>query len=218
MNHLSRSILALILPFAAATASAAPQEVAPAGYAQASQQYMAGHGGDAKARDAAIEAFHAMAAAMPGHPVLKAYEGSGIAMQARDAMMPWNKMTLAEKGANALEKAVAQLTPAHDEFLFGGVPESIEVRMIAASTLLALPDIMSRGPMGKRILEAAIASPVFAQSPAPVRVRLLQTAANLAGKEKRKADEKDLLVQVLAIAPQTVHAKQAETRIKELAQ
>ncbi len=176
MKRFNRTILTLILATAATYASAAPQEVAPAGYSQAIQQFIAGTKGDSKALDVSVEAFRAMGAAMPGHPLLKAYEGAGIAVQARDAMMPWNKMTLAEKGANAIEKALNQLTPAHDEALFGGVPESMEIRMVAAETLLQLPDFMHRAPIGKRAIDAAIASPLFQHCPPPVRERMLALA------------------------------------------
>jgi hypothetical protein len=218
MSTIFRTFLALILSVTAAHTTAAPQEMAPAGFVQARQQFIAGSTGDAKARDAAVEAFQSMAASNPGHPVLTAYEGAAITIQGRDAMMPWNKMSLTEKGANAIEKSLAQLTPAHDEILFGGVPESIEVRLIAASTLLVLPDFMNRGPMGKRALKAAMASPLLAHCPSPVRARFLLLAAKMASKEKRSADEKALLTQVASIAPQTDFARQAESRLKELAQ
>ncbi len=187
MHLISRSILTLVLSAAAAYANAAMQEVAPANYAQARQQFVAGANGDSKARDAAIESFHAMAASLPGHPLLLAYEGAATAMQARDAMMPWNKLELAEKGANAVEKALAQLTPAHDASTFGGVPESIETRLVAARTLLALPDMMHRAPMGKRAIDAAIASPLFAHCPPQIQEQMLALAKQAEGKVNGQA-------------------------------
>lgn len=187
MKRFNRTILTLILATAATYASAAPQEVAPAGYSQARQQFLAGAKGDSSARDASIDAFRAMAAALPGHPLLMAYEGAGITLQARDAMMPWTKMTLAEKGANAIEKALNQLTPAHDEALFAGVPESMEIRMVAAETLLQLPDFMQRAPIGKRAIDAAIASPLFQHCPPPVRERMLVLAKQAEARVKGSA-------------------------------
>lgn len=187
MKVFSCSILTLILSVAAACANAAMQEVAPANYAQARQQFVAGAKGDGKARDAAIESFRAMSASLPGHPLLLAYEGAATAMQGRDAMMPWNKLELAEKGANTVEKALAQLTPAHDESTFHGIPESIETRLVAAETLLALPDMMHRAPMGKRAIDAAIASPLFAHCPPPVRERMLALAKQAEAKVNGQA-------------------------------
>jgi hypothetical protein len=187
MKRLNRTILTLILATAANYASAAPQEVAPAGYVQARQQFIAAAKGDSKAAETSIEAFRALAAALPGHPLLTAYEGAGYAVQARDAMMPWTKITLAEKGANTIEKALNQLTPAHDDALFGGVPESIEIRMLAAQTLLALPAIMHRAPIGKRAIDAAVASPVFEHCPPPVRERILALAKQADAQVKGQA-------------------------------
>jgi hypothetical protein len=187
MKRISTTILTLILATATAYASAAPQEVAPANFGQAQKQFLAGTKGDSTARDASIEAFRAMAASLPGHPVLVAYEGAAITLQGRDALMPWKKLALAEKGANAIEKALGQLTPAHDEALFNGVPESIETRMVAAETLLQLPDFMHRAPIGKRAIDAAIASPLFEHCPPPVRQRMLELAKLAASKVKAAA-------------------------------
>jgi hypothetical protein len=187
MKRISTTILTLILASAAAYASAAPQEVAPTGFAQARQQFIAGSNGDGNARDAAIESFRSMAVSLPGHPILMAYEGAAITLQARDAMMPWNKLTLAEKGANAIEKALAQLTPAHEEAMFNGVPEGIETRMLAAETLLQLPDMMRRAPAAKRAIDAAIASPMFEHCPPQIRQRMLALAKQAEARVKGSA-------------------------------
>lgn len=170
------TIIAAVLAGACALVFAAPTE-APAGYADAHKQFVAGANGDAKAREASIEAFRALAKNHPEHPLLSAYEGAAIAMQARDALAPWDKLQFAEKGANLIEKALAQLTTAHDATLFDGTPESIQTRLMAADTLLALPGFMNRGGAGKRALEAALASPALARATPAVRARLEQIAA-----------------------------------------
>ncbi len=187
MKRFTTTVLTLILATAAAYASAAPQEVAPANYAKALQQFQAGAKGDGTARDAAVEAFRSIAASLPGHPVLMAYEGAAMTVQGRDAMMPWTKMALVEKGANAIEKALVQLTPAHDEVLFNGVPESMETRMVAAETLLQLPDFFHRAPIGKRAIDAAIASPLFEHCPPPLRQRMLVLAKQAEARVKGQA-------------------------------
>jgi hypothetical protein len=218
MKRISRTILSLMFAGACASAAAAPQEVAPSGFVQARQQFFAALAGDAKARDAAIESFHAMQASQPGHPLLAAYEGAATTLQGRDALMPWNKLAYAEKGANQIEKALAQLTAANDEALFGGAPESIETRLVAADTLMSLPEFMNRGAQGRRAAQAALASPAFAQAPVPLRARVLLSAARAAAVESRKGDELALLRQVLDLAPNTPMAQQAAARMKELAQ
>lgn len=213
MQH---TILAILLGSACLFASAAPQEAAPAGFVQARQQFLAASAGDTAARDGAIAAFKALAAGHPGHPLLAAYEGAAIALKGRDALLPWDKMKYAENGADAIDKALAQLTPAHDETLFGGTPESVETRLVAASSLLALPDFMNRRASGLRALDAALKSPVFAQAPLPVRTRLLALAARQAAADKRAPDEASYLRQLAAAAPQSPEAGKAAARLKEL--
>jgi hypothetical protein len=217
---MKQTILALIFgsaaAFACALATAAPQEVAPHGFTEARQQFLAALGGDSKARDAAIAAFQQLAAAHPGHPLLAAYAGSATSLAGRDALMPWNKMKYSEDGADAIEKALAQLTQAHDEALFQGSPESVETRMVAATTLLALPDFMNRRAAGKRALDAALKSPVLDQAPVPVRARLYALAAKTAAADKRAPDEAAYLKQLVQLAPQAPEGQRAADRLKEL--
>ncbi len=176
-------LLAVLLASVCSYSHAAPKEVAPSEFGAAVQQFGAGAKGDAKARDGAIDAFRALAASHPGHPLFGVYEGAATALQGRDAMLPWNKMQLAEKGANQIEKSLAQLTSAHDEALIQGSPESILARLIAANTLLALPSMMNRHAAGQRAVEAALASPALANASEPVRAALIKLGADLkAGK------------------------------------
>lgn len=174
---MKQTLIAILLGSACLFASAAPQEAAPPGFAQARQQFIAGAAGDGAARDAAIVSFKALAAGHPGHPLLSAYQGAATALKGRDAFLPWDKMKHAENGADTIDKALAQLTPAHDEALFGGTPESVETRLVAATSLLALPDFMNRRASGLRALDAALKSPAFALAPQPVRTLLLALAA-----------------------------------------
>jgi hypothetical protein len=216
---MKQTVLAFVLAAVfAASAYAAPQELNINGFAEARKLFNAAVGGDAEARDKAIAAFQSMAAANPGHPSLAAYEGAATAMKGRDAFMPWDKLKYAEKGADTIEKALAQLTPAHDEMLINGSPESQLVRLVAVNTLLALPDFMNRKAGGKRALEQGLASPAFAQSNANVKAGFLSAAARIAGAEKRQADEINYLKQVVALVPQAPDGAKAAARLKELGQ
>jgi hypothetical protein len=215
---MKRHLLSILLAGACVCANAAPHEAAPAGFAPARQQFLLGAGGDGSARDAAADAFHALAAANPGHPLLAAYEGAAIALKGRDALMPWNKMKHAEKGANLIEKALAQLAPEHDDALFNGSPESIEIRLVAANTLLALPDFMNRRAGGMRAVEAALASPAFALAPRRVRAGLYGAAARVAGTDKRQSDEIGFLRKAAAADPASHEGVRAAARLKELGQ
>lgn len=214
---MKRTILSLALAFACGSALAAPGADG-ATFAAARQQFIAGSGGDASARDAAIDAFEKLSASQPGNPVFLAYQGAGIAMRGRDAMMPWDKIKYAEKGADMVEKAIALLTPEHDALLSNGAPASIETRLVAANTLLALPEFMNRRAGGKRALQAALDSQALAQAPAPLRASVFSAAARMAAEEKRSADEIGYLRQVVATQANTPHVAKAAARLKELGQ
>lgn len=214
MKH---TILSVAIALACGSILAAPP-VDSAAFTAARQQFMAGSAGDASARDAAIAAFGKLQAGQPGNPLFLAYEGAGIAMQGRDAQMPWDKMKFAEKGADMVEKAVALLAPEHDALLVDGAPASILTRLVAANSLLAMPDFMHRRAGGKRALQEALDSPVLAQSPAPLRASLFSTAARIAAEEKRGADEIGYLRQVIATQANTPHVAKAAARLKELGQ
>lgn len=214
MKH---TVLSLVIAFACSSALAAPSTDGTA-FAAARQQFIAGSGGDSSARDASIEAFEKLYGNQPGNPVFLAYQGAGITLKGRDALMPWDKMKYAEKGADMVEKAVSLLAPEHDTMLLNGSPASIETRLVAANTLLALPEFMNRRAGGKRALQAALDSQVLAQAPAPLRANVFAAAARLAADEKRSADEINFLRQVVATQANTPHVAKAAARLKELGQ
>lgn len=210
------AILSFALACAAGSALATPAAHSGPAFAAARQQFLAGSAGDASARDASIEAFEKLSGSQPGNPVFLAYQGAGLALRGRDAMMPWDKMKYAEKGADMVEKAVSLLSPEHDSLLLNGTPVSIETRLVAANTLLALPGFMNRRPGGKRALQAALESPALAQAPAPVRANLFAVAARVAAEENRAGDEIGYLRQVVATQAGTPPVAKAAARLKEL--
>ncbi|XLZ70501.1 hypothetical protein ABT364_00635 [Massilia sp. SR12] len=214
MKH---AILSLSIALACGSALAAPAPDNGA-FNTARQQFTAGAGGDTAARDAAIESFEKLAGSQPGIPVYLAYQGAGFTLRGRDALMPWDKMKFTEKGADMIEKALSLLAPEHDTLLLGGTPVSIETRLVAANTLLALPEFMNRRSGGKRALQAALDSQALVQAPAPVRANLFSIAARVAAEEKRSSDEVGYLRQVVATQATTPHVAKAATRLKELGQ
>ncbi|MFO1268343.1 MAG: hypothetical protein U1F67_17155 [Rubrivivax sp.] len=143
-----RTGLSSLTAVVAATACAAAVVLAAAGPASAAtpEQFAAAFGtlqqalnGDSGAVEAAAARWRALSEAEPGDPVLRAYAGSATAMLARTTMLPWRKMSHAEDGLALLDKALAQLTPAHDAPAYQGVPASLATRFTAASTFLACP-------------------------------------------------------------------------------
>ncbi|WP_256080219.1 hypothetical protein [Massilia sp. YIM B04103] len=77
---------------------------------------------------------------------------------------------------------------------------------------------MNRGASGKRAVQAALDSKVFAQASPQVRASLLNLAARIADDEKRSADEIAYLRQLVAITPASKYSTAAEARLKELGQ
>lgn len=215
MKH---TILSIAIALACNAAIAAPAAADGSAFAAARQQFIAGTGGDASARDASIDAFEKLYGSQPGNPVYLAYQGAGFTLRGRDAMMPWDKMKYTEKGADMIEKALSLLAPEHDTLLLNGTPASIETRLVAANTLLALPEFMNRRGGGKRALQAALDSQALAQSPAPVRANVFAVAARVAAEEKRSADEIGYLRQVVATQAGIPAVAKAAARLKELGQ
>lgn len=217
MSHLvSRTAIGMALTIACAAALSASPDPARDGLTEARAAFAAGAAGDAKAGERAAEAFATLSASHPGHPVLLAYQGALLALQGRDAFLPWQKMRAADKGAKLIDAARAMLAPAHEQSAFRGTPEGGETRLVAARTLLALPEFMGRQASGKQVLEAALASPGYPASTEAVRGSLLALAAQQARRERRSGDEAGLLRQVVALAPQSAEGRQAALRLKEI--
>jgi hypothetical protein len=195
---------------------AAPLHAAPeAAFEQAYQQFDRAGAGDDAALERAAEAFAALLRAEPTHPVLMAYLGSATAMKARTTMLPWKKMSHADDGLGLLDKALALLAPAHDAPLQHGTPAVLEVKFIAASTFLAVPGFMNRGARGARLLAEVLNSPLLATAPLPFRGAVWMRAAKQARADKRPADARRWLGQVVEHgAPQAAAARAA---LKEMA-
>lgn len=170
--------------------------------------------GDQAAIDKAADSFEALLKAEPSNVVLMAYFGAATTMRATTTMMPWKKMSYAEDGMAAEDKALALLTPAHDAVVQHGTPGSLEVRFVAANTFLAVPGFMNRAARGAKLLSDVLASPLFATAPVGFQGAVWLRAAKLAASEKRIDDARTYLNQVLkANAPQ---AQAARDQLKAL--
>lgn len=172
--------------------------------------------GDGGAVKTASERFQALYDKEPDNVVLRAYLGSCLTLQGREALMPWNKMRLVEAGLAHLDKALGQLGPQHDAPATGGVPPAMEARLVAASTYLKLPDLFHRFDAGKRVVDEAMRHPAFASLPPQTQAGFQFQAAKVAEKEGRKADEIALLRRALAGDPGAMDAPDARKRLKAL--
>jgi hypothetical protein len=187
-----------------------------AGFAEASAVFERAKRGEPRASERASELFQKLSEQDPANPLYLAYWGSSDTMRGRDAWAPWDKMKFARGGLDLIDRALARLTPAHDQMTVGAVPVSVETRLVAASTFLAVPDFLDRFERGKAVVAEALRSSAYARSPGPIRAQLQYQAALVARREKRDSDEAVALRDVLALQADGPIADQAQARLKEL--
>ena len=205
-SHLRDAIAAVAL--SALAASGIASATSDAAFQGASQSFARASSGDDSAIDAAAAAFEALRLAEPGNPVLTAYAGASVALQAKTASAPFKKMSLAEDGLALIDKALAMLTPAHDAPIERGTPGSLEVRFVAANTFLGVPSFMNRAARGKKLLNEVLASPLFDKAPLPFQGSVWLRAAQLATKEQRPEDARRYLNEIVSHdAPQADRAR-----------
>jgi hypothetical protein len=214
LGQLVRRVAAsAVMTLAAATACLAAQP----DFAQAYDMFRRAAVGDAGAdnADSAAEAFAGLLKAQPDNPLLMAYFGASTSMRARGALLPWTKLQYAEDGLASIDKALALASAGKAVPALHGTPGVLELKFVAATTMLAVPGFMNRGAQGARLLAEVQDSPAFAASPQGFRGEVLWHAAELAIAQKRLVDARRLLNDIITQnAPQ---ADAAKSRLKELA-
>jgi hypothetical protein len=206
---LALAAAALLAPLVPALA--AGNEAAVAG---ALAEFQRALGGQQSAIEPAAEQFAKLSKDEPGNPVLRAYAGAAAAMRASTTLLPWKKLSHAEDGLAQIDKALAQLTPAHDAPLYRHVPASLEVRFTAAGTFLAMPSMFNRHERGLKLLDEVAKSPLMDAAPPPFKGIVWMRAGQEAAKAQRGAEARDWFQKVAASgAPQ---APAAQARLKEL--
>lgn len=191
---------------------AVPGPVWPASddaFQSAWQSFTKASAGDDSAVGAAASAFAALHRAEPANPVLTSYAGASVALQARTALSPLKKLSLADDGLALIDSALATLGPAHDAPIERGTPGSLEVRFVAANTFLAVPPFMNRAARGRKLLNEVLASPLFEKAPLPFQGGVWLRAAELATKEQRGDDARRFLNEIISRnAPQAGRARE----------
>ncbi|HWK85365.1 MAG TPA: hypothetical protein VNS61_16695 [Caldimonas sp.] len=203
-----RGAIAWFTALAALVGSGTAWPASDEAFQSAFQSFAKASAGDDSAIDAAATAFAALHQAEPANPVLTAYAGASVALQARAALSPLKKMSLADDGLALVDKALAMLTPAHDAPIERGTPGSLEVRFVAANTFLGVPPFMNRGARGRKLLNEVLDSPLFAKAPLPFQGSVWLRAAELAAKEQRSDDARRYLNEIVSRnAPQADRAR-----------
>lgn len=166
----------------AAATEASVAQVAPAATAAdaALARFVDTLAGDGAAIERSAAELQHLSEAQAGDPVLRAYAGAAVARLARTTWLPWKKLAFAEEGLALIDKALAQLEPAHDAPLHRGVPAVLDTRFVAATTFLALPAMFNRQERGRKLLAQLLASPLLEAAPLPFRASVWMRAAQLA--------------------------------------
>lgn len=206
---LALATAALLAPLAPALAAANETAVAAA-----LAEFQRALGGQQSAIEPAATQLLSLSQAEPANPVLRAYAGAATAMRSSTTLLPWKKLSHAEDGLALVDKALAQLTPAHDAPLYRHVPASLEVRFTAAGTFLAMPSMFNRHERGLKLLDEVAKSPLIDKAPPPFQGVVWMRAGQEAAKAQRNAEARAWFQKVSASgAPQ---APAAQARLKDL--
>ncbi len=214
----ARRLLSTLLLSAAllGTTLASPAQAAadPGAFNAATGEFLKAVDGNDGAVDAAADQLVKLSQAEPQDPVLRAYAGAATALKARTTLLPWKKMGAAEDGLALIDKALAQLTPAHDAPLYRGTPASLETRFVAAGTFLALPSMFNRHDRGAKLLDEVLKSPLFEAAPVGFKAAVWLRAGLEAQKAQRTDEARQWLQKAAASgAPQ---AAAAQAKLKAL--
>lgn len=176
------------------------------------QSFLQASRGDTAQIEKAAEAFTALLKAEPSNPVLLAFTGAATAMRANTSWLPWRKLSFAEDGLSLIDKSLLMLKPEHDAVLQDGTPGALQVRLVAASTFLAVPGFMNRAARGNKLLQDIMASPLWPQTRPGFQGEVLLRAGQAALADKRFDEARKYLGEVMARkAPQ---AEQASALLK----
>ncbi len=100
--------------------------------AQARAAYFLDLQGDSNAAGIAKKDFRALKAEAPNNPVVMAYSGSLVLLEAARTWAFWNKQSLSQKGLEEMDKAVAM------------APDNLEARFIRGASCWHLPFFFHR--------------------------------------------------------------------------
>jgi hypothetical protein len=202
-------LLAATLPPAASAVDDTPILAAKADFDQGLR------GDDGAAVDRAAEQFGQLVAQAPASPLLRAYYGSALSLQARHAWAPWTKMKYAESGLDAVDKAIALLQAGDESKVLAGMPVALVTRLVALSTYVAVPDMFHRLGDARDLLEQARHSSSYRSAPPRLLAAYAWQAALVARRDGRAEAEAGELRQVVAVAD-APDAPRAAARLREL--
>jgi len=184
-KNLSKALV--LVPLLACLASLPAQAFDEAQFQKVYQQF-AGNGNE----EETANAFKDLLSKEPGHPLLMAYAGASTTKLATTTMLPWKKMAFAEEGLAMIDKALQLSANSDPAAMHGAVPQAFEVKLVSASTFLAVPDFMNRGTRGQTLLKEIIENKQFEQCPVSFKGAVWIRAANTAIKKNEIDDAKNI--------------------------
>ncbi|MCW5263023.1 hypothetical protein D5045_23650 [Verminephrobacter eiseniae] len=106
--------------------------------------------------DAAFSVAEQMVKTKPKNPIALVYKGSLATQRARDAWMPWNKLSFLKDGIDMMDQAldIASRPPVNPDVI-------LEVRMVRALTSARIPAVFGRGSVARGDLTNVITQPGF---------------------------------------------------------
>lgn len=163
--------------------------------------------------ETAIAQFAKLVELDPEQPLYLAYLGSAYTLKARDAWMPWSRLSNAEKGLDMIDKALLMLEQRHDDERLRGSIVSSETRLVAINTFLEVPAFLNRAEDAKALLKETLDSPVFGASAPEVKGRLFMQAATIAHREKQLDQAVAYLRRALPLLPPGRHQQLAKQQL-----
>lgn len=214
----SRYFAAVVLIASLLGHTAQADEPVTTAFITAEAEFHAAVAGQSGATERSLKHFEELSATPgPLQALYQTYLGSTQALQGRDAWMPWTKLKATEKGLGTIDKVLGRLDATSDRTLLREVPISLEIRLIAAATFLAVPDqFFHRSDLGRQILDELMRHPRLAATPAVFRTRVFQQAAISAHLRKDRQNEITLLRQAIATGSGGPEVAACQHRLQEL--
>ncbi|MFK5968768.1 MAG: hypothetical protein QM487_01415 [Candidatus Marithrix sp.] len=172
--------------------------------------------GDESVTPVALQFFNILSMRYRDNPLFIAYKGSSYILLSRDSWMPWNKAEYTEKGLAFIDKSLQMLRPKHDQETMRTIPISVETRLVALATFMAIPESFYYVEKAKKVLKNILQSTVFTVSPKIIQAQVYLEAAKISRLENDSISEKQQLQKSVDISPKGKFAKIVNKRLQEL--
>lgn len=178
-------------------------------------QFLDAEAGAEEQIETVVAGLAALLKADPSNPVFHVYHGAAVALQSRTTLLPWKKIGFANEGLTEIDAALKGLSPEHDRRELRGVPLSLEARLVAAGTFLALPESFERRGPATELLRQIQASPAYAKGPAAFRAATLIRMAELDSFNEKPAERLAHLREAASLDPAGPYGKRANQLLSE---